>query len=98
MSQTDHIRIDFTSDVPEVERLMIIARVRYYEDPILNPDIELHQYEHFDTTTGQLVIEITAHNRDTFDLTDGQVVERLRATAKSQGLSVKELLRRLATE
>ena len=97
MSDTDHIRIDFTSDVPEATRLWLLRELML-KPGIAWPDHTTWSYMHHDKLTGQLVIEITAHDRDTFDLTDGQVVERLRGTARQQGISVKELLRKLATE
>lgn len=93
MSSTDRIELAFTSDVPEAFKDRTVQAI------VSNAHhSNLHTYETFNKATGAYRIEVTAHDRTTFDLTDGQVVERLRLTAKVQGMSVIELLRKLAAE
>ena len=60
--------------------------------------ITLWAYEAVSRANGAARIEITAHDRATMDVTDGQAVERLRESARRQGITVVELLRKLASE
>lgn len=93
MSDLDRIEIAFTSDVPEAFKRRMVNAIAHNAK-----HSELWLYESINKATGAYRIEITAHDRTTIDLTDGQVVERLRNVAASQGMNVKELLRKLASE
>jgi hypothetical protein len=101
MGYLDRIEIEFTSDVPSNVRDYLIGGV-HERIGIVNETMpeyrDLYKYVSENRLNGAHRIEITAHDRTTFDPTDGQVVERLRVTAKDQGISVQELLRRLASD
>jgi hypothetical protein len=94
VSDTDRVHIAFTSSVPEDTRRTIIDTV-----VSLAQAAGMYVYQEPSTElSGTIRLDITAHDRATFDLTDGQVVERLRLKAAAQGISINEMLRRLAAE
>jgi len=93
MSELDRIELEFTSDVTGEARLSIIEAIKD-----ICTDFELYRYHSISKLNGATRIEIAAHDRTTIDYTDGQVVEKLRVVAKEQGMSVVELLRKLATD
>ncbi len=95
MGHLDRVELEFTSDVPSIVREAIYNAI---VDTVRDGPITLWAYEAVSRTNGAARIEITAHDRTTYDLTDGQVIERLRETARTQGMSVQSLLRKLATE
>lgn len=94
MASDDRIHLEFTSDVSHAVRQRILEAVLEAAG-----DDDCYVYRAASKALSDTIhIDITAHDRTTFDLTDGQVVERLRPIAKAQGISVMELLRRLAQE
>lgn len=94
MAVNDRLEITFTSDVSQDVRENLVSLI--LADAT---DAGLFIYKTASTVQSNVTtIDIAAHDRETFDLTDGQVMERLRVKAAAQGLSVIELLRRLAVE
>src|SRR5665811_458319 len=85
----DRIRLDFTSDVEERKRDVLLNGLRGSATAL-----GLYTYEHYDKESGAWSIDITAHDRTrSVDLTDGQLVARLRIIAEEKGITIADMLR-----
>ncbi len=85
----DRIRLDFTSDVTEQGRGVILARI---VETVYN--CNLYAYQHYDKESGAWSIDITAHDRTrAVDLTDNQLVARLKSIADERGITIADMLR-----
>jgi hypothetical protein len=94
MASMDRVRIDFTSDVREIDRAYIIEDIR--KSASLQA---LYTYEHFDKESCAWSIDITAHDRSIPPpLTDSQIVARLQVAAEDAGITLAEMLRRASKE
>ena len=98
MADIERIHVTFTSDVPQAARDYVLDMLASMDGATLG-ERRLYAYRQPSSVLSDTVqIDITGHDRTTFDLTDGQVIERLRLSAKAQGISVIEMLRRLAQD